>query len=303
MDNPTGSPAARLALVSLIAALILCFAAPAALALQQQENGDPEQSGQAELSREEEKERAKQARIEEYLRKKEERLARKELRRAEDQQAQQAAAPEATAAAPEVAEKPKAKKQDRVTLPRDLARAQELLRQNEISSDPTVAAYLDLIDRAEASPHQLAAFGNFLADLGMNRLALEYYKVALSIERDDPVLWINRGTLYRQLGQLSAAQSDYVRALSIDFNLAVAHYNLGAVLDSMGNYEAAIDEYRAALTLDPSLGDPTVNPQAANNERLVAVQLMLYRENIGNLGLPLVEVPGGELATPERESD
>jgi tetratricopeptide (TPR) repeat protein len=300
MDNPNRSLRANPALASFILLLILCVAAPvpAALAARQQEDGATE-SGQSELSKKEEKERAKQARIEEYLRKKEERLAAKELRQAGKEQQRQVAVPVEQAAP----EQPAAEKADTVRLPRELARAQALLRQNEISKDPTVAEYLDLIDRAEASPHQLAAFGNFLSDLGMNRLALEYYAVALSIERDDPVLWINSGTLHRQVGDYSAARSDYHKALSIDPNLAVAHYNLGAVLDQQGNYEGALQEYRVALTLDPSLGDPTVNPQAANNEALVAVKLMLYQEKIGNLGLPLVEVPGGELASPQREDE
>ena len=107
------------------------------------------------------------------------------------------------------------------------------------------------------------------------------------------------GTLHRKVQETRLARSDaYSRALSLDPNLAYAHYNLGAVLDEMGKYDDAIEEYRIALTLDPSLGDPAINPQAANNERLLAVKLMLYQEQIGNIGLPLVDVPGGELASP-----
>jgi tetratricopeptide (TPR) repeat protein len=300
MNNPTRSRSARLALAAFLIPSILCLVVLAGPAAGQQEDKAAASGQSEELTRNEKKERAKQARIEEYLRKKEERLARKELRQAEKDDARQAVEP----ASPEpAAVEPAQVGGERVVLPRELARAQELLRQNEIAQDPTVAEYLDLIDRAEASPHQLAAFGNFLADLGMNRLAQEYYKVALSIEREDPTLWINAGTLHRQLGEYSAAQSDYARALRIDPNLAVAHYNLGAVLDELGDYEGAVEEYRIALTLDPGLGDPAINPQAANNERLVAVKLLLYQEKIGNLGLPLVEVPGGELASPGEEGE
>jgi len=299
MDNPTRSRPRR-AFAPFLLPLILGLAVAVAPAPPARAQESGETSGQSEASRKEEKERAKQARIEEYLRKKEERLARKELRRAEKEQVRQVGA---SVAAEATAPQRKTAKKDRVVLPRGLAEAQAVLRKNPIAEDPTVAAYLDLIDRAEASPHQLAAFGNFLSDLGMNRLALEYYAVALSIEREDPVLWINVGTLHRQLGEFSPALAAYSRALAIDPNLAVAHYNLGAVLDEQGKYEEALEEYRVALTLDPSLGDPAVNPQAANNERLVAVKLMLYKQQTGSLGLPLVEIRDDEPAAPLAEED
>jgi len=256
------------------------------------------------LTKQEEKERAKQARIEEYLRKREQRIAEKEMRRQQrqsDQLAAPAAAGSVGAAATTTSQKTSGAEE--VVLPKDLAEAQTVVRGNEIAQDPTVAEYLDLIDRAEASPQQLAAFGNFLADYGAPRLAVVYYGVALSIEEDDPVLWLNVGTLHRKLQEYDAAINAYSRALSLDPNLAYAHYNLGATLDDQRKYDDALEEYRIALTLDPTLGDPKINPQAANNERLLAVKLMLYEEQIGNRGMPLVEVPGGELATPKPEND
>jgi tetratricopeptide (TPR) repeat protein len=301
----------------IILLLILGSVAPPALA-QAGETGS--QSGdETELSKKEQKEKAKQARIEEYLRKKEERRARRELE--QEQKAQAAAQAGAsstgataagatavavgTAAAAGASEEPARQRpdDDEVKLPKGLQEAQDILRANEIAQDPTVAEYIELIDRAEASPQQLAAFGSFLGQNGMNRLALEYYAAAPSIEQDDPIIWLNVGTLHRQLQQYSDAESAYSRALSIDLNNAFAHYNLGAVYDEQRKYDAALEEYRIALTLDPSLGDPEVNPQAANNERLLAVKLMLYQQQIGNLGLPLVEVPGGELAAPAPEGD
>ena len=82
-------------------------------------------------------------------------------------------------------------------------------------------------------------------------------------------------------------------ALAIDPTIAFAHYNLGATFDKMGKYEKAVQEYKFALTLDPSLGDPASNPQAASNDRLLAVKLLIYQEQIGNKGLPLADIPDG----------
>jgi tetratricopeptide (TPR) repeat protein len=303
MQNPFSLARRTWASLVILLALTVTSAVPAALAQSEAQAGEAreQETGSTELSKQEQKERAKQARIEEYLRKKEERRARKELDR-QQKQVEQAEVAAAAATGSEAAAKV-GTREEQIVLPRQLAETQAILRQNPIAEDPTVATYLDLIDRAEASPQQLAAFGNFLAQNGMNRLALVYYGTALSIEQDDPLLWLNVGTLHRQIQEYSPAASAYARALNLDPNLAFAHYNLGAVYDEMGKYEAALEEYRIALTLDPSLGDPETNPQAANNERLLAVKLMLYQEQIGNLGLPLVEVPGGELATLDDDAD
>jgi hypothetical protein len=183
----------------------------------------------------------------------------------------------------------------RSRLPRALARAQDHVRHTSLGADPTVQQLLAAIDRQEASPQQLAAFGSFLAEHGLIRDALAYYEVALRLLNNDPVLWVNYGTLHRKLDDLSAATDAYARALSINPNYSLAHYNLGAVMDTQGKYEEAIEEYKIALRLDPLLGDPAYNPQAANNGRLIAVKLLLYEERAGNAGLPLAAVPEVDL--------
>jgi len=243
------------------------------------------------------KQKAKDARIEEYLRKKEERLAAKDAQRREAEAQAAAAQPEAAAPAAggPAAAAAAAPSAPATKLPRELALAQDAVRRSSIGNDPTIQRYLDLIDRQEANAHQLAAFANFLADAGLLPEALLYYSVALGLEREDPILWVNAGTLERRAGHLSQAASAFSRALQIDPNNALAHYNLGAVLDEQGRYEDAIEAYTVALTLDPSLGDPRVNPQAANNGRLLAVKLMLYKQQAGGLGTSLVDVPAGAL--------
>lgn len=281
---------------------------------------EPEPARESDQTR---RESAKEARIQEYLRKREERRTRREDQarageaerqaRAEEQaqteeaeQPPEATEPATAQAQPTVVEPapveerktPRRARQGRAaapfpSLPRGLAKAQQSVRATSLGQDPTVRTYLEMIERQAASPQQLAAFGNFLAQNGMTADALEYYGVALRLEPNDSLLWMNAGTLHRQRGDLSAASSAYNRSLALNANNALAHYNLGAVLDGQGKYEAALAEYKLALTLDPNLGDPAYNPQAANNERLLAVKLMVYGEQSGSLGLPLATVPGG----------
>lgn len=300
------------------------------------------EADEQELSRRERKQRAKERRIREYLRKREERRARREMERqaretkeadkearaierrqlaAEEEAAERArreaaAPPEPDLAeADEMAERDEKDKRDkkkkRATerragrrpsrLPRGLARAQANVRATELAEDSTVQQYLDRIDDQRASPHQLAAFANFIAQNGMTRDALEYYEVALRLEPRDAVLWINAGTLHMQRHDLSAAASAFGRALSLEPNNAVAHYNMGTVLDEMDRYEDAIASYRTALSLDPSLGDPAENPQAANNDLLLAVKLMLYEQQAGSLSMPLLDVSPEPAETADEE--
>jgi len=275
----------------------------------------------------------KQQRIEEYLRKREERRARKDLNRqnretrepeedaATVESEQLAAAAAAAEAVPEavpleeptteMTPAPSAKKKSKrrnaprhaSSLPRDLARVQANVRLTHLAQDPTVQEYLVMIEEQRASPHQLAAFGSFLAQNGMVREALEYYDVALRIERSDPLLWINAGTLQLKSANLSAAATSFSRALTLDPNSAMAHYNLGSTLKEMNKYEDAVMEYKIALALDPALGDPARNPSAAYNDLLTAVKLLLYQEQSGSLSLPLLDVETGRMLTLGSEAE
>ncbi|MDH3626624.1 MAG: tetratricopeptide repeat protein [Acidobacteriota bacterium] len=284
--------------------LILVVAVAAPIAAQEgSENGDKRAA----------KEKARQERIAEYERKREERRAARQTRReseeaakaaterahdptdlspAEAQAVESARTDEVVVKKPSRAERRAA--QGAVRLPRELARAQGFVRQSVLARDPSVLAYLDLVDTGEASAQQLGAFGNFLGQNGFLDLALTYYGTALSVDDSDSLLWLNVGTLHRQAGEIDRAAAAYTRALRLNPNNAFAHYNLGATLDGLGKYEDALEEYRIALTLDPSLGDPKTNPQAANNDRLTAVKLMLYQGQTGSMGLPLVELPEGK---------
>ena len=246
----------------------------------------------------EDKQKAKEARIQEYLKAKEERLAAKEAQRRE-REAQKAGEPgaephqAATAGAAAAGAATATGEQHAAPagkLPKDLALAQDAVRKSSIGSDPTIQRYLDLIDRQEADAYQLAAFGNFLADAGMLAEAQLYYSVALGLQKSDPVLWVNSGLLERRAGRLSQAESAFSKALSLDPNNALAHYNLGATYDLRKDYDDAIEEYRRALVLDPDLGDARKNPQVVNNEHLLAVKLQIYQMQTGAFGLPLVQM-------------
>ena len=71
---------------------------------------------------------------------------------------------------------------------------------------------------------------------------------------------------------------------------SLLHILLAGTDDEILPWSEIIDRL---VRFDPTLADPSVNPQAASNQRLRTVQLLLYQES--SLGMPLVEVPGGAL--------
>lgn len=273
------------------ALLITCLAlAPGAVLAQ-----EPGEASE-EMTRKERRQAAKKRRQDAYLQRVDDRKSRKAARQAEkaDGQPTDVDAVEQPVDADELAaaaERARLRKK----LPRRLAMAQEAVESSYLGETEAIRDYISLIDLQAASPQQLAAFGNHVAEAGMLEVAAEYYDVAVGIDRKDPLLWLNLGTLQRKLGDVNKAASSFARALSLDATNANAHYNLAAVLDEMGKYDEAVEEYRLALTLDPSLGDPKVNPSAANNERLTAVKLLLFADQGGSLMLPLSEVPEGTI--------
>lgn len=258
--------------------------------------------------RREERRKAKEDRIAEYLRKREEKRLEREAAAAAGEPAAEAPSVAPASARPRT-ERPKERRAAAETertfrkLPRDLASAQKALRLTQIAKDPTIRHYMKKIDENQVNAQQLAAFGSFLADAGLSHIAVSYYEAALRLDRKDPLLWNNLGTIRRNMGDYSEAKTAFSNALDIDPANAVAHYNVGAILDQQGKYNRALREYRIALSLDPTLGDPEYNPGAANNDRLLAVKLMLYQEQAGNAGMPLLDVAGGDIngvVLPER---
>ena len=171
-----------------------------------------------------------------------------------------------------------------------LAKLCAALREGPVGTDRNAVAYLDLIDAGKASAPQVNDFAAYLAKRGMPRVALAFQQYALRLDRQDPTLWLNLGTLHRNLRSYGPATTAFKKAIALDPNNALAHYNLGAVYDAEKDYDAAIEEYRRALVLDPDLADPRKNPQVVNNENLLAVKLEIYQNQAGSLGLPLLQM-------------
>ena len=161
-------------------------------------------------------------------------------------------------------------------------------------NDDTGRAHMAIMDQG-ATPNEMASFGSYLAERGYLPASVAMYKAATQGDPQNPTLWLNLGTTQMRFNQVSDAGQSFQKAIRLNPNDAKAHYNLGAVY-ARSDYDKAILEFATALTLDPGLGDPTINPQAANNDLLVPVKMMLYQSQEGSVTLPLVPVEGERAA-------
>jgi tetratricopeptide (TPR) repeat protein len=194
----------------------------------------------------------------------------------------------AAASAPEATPKPEPTPAPPPLPDAPLLKISKHLREGPIGREPNAVTYLDLIDHGQATAAQVGDFATYLGKKGMIKIATAYQEYALKLDKNNPTLWLNYGTLLSGQAHHAQAESAFKKAIDIDPNNALAHYNLGATYDLKKDYDNAIEEYRRALVLDPSLGDARKNPQVVNNEHLLAVKLEIYQMQTGAFGLPLV---------------
>jgi Flp pilus assembly protein TadD len=86
-----------------------------------------------------------------------------------------------------------------------------------------------------------------------------FFRVALGLRPDSPVVWLNLGAALHQQGKADEAVASYRRAIELDPNLARAHNNLGNVLLGQGKLEEALACFHQAIQLDPKYAMPHTN--------------------------------------------
>ncbi len=201
-------------------------------------------------------------------------------------------------------ERPAPPAKARPLTPRSLSKVHGQILMTPLAQDPIAKGYLEAVENGDATPERLNEFAIYLGRKGYTGAAVEVQEEAVRRSPKDPLFLINLGTLHREAGTIGLAKRDFRKAIALDPNNAFAYYNLGAVLDAEARYDEAVETYKKALRLDPSLADPRRNPQVVNNQRLLAVSLLLYRERAGALGLPLLSAApaAGDAATRAKKS-
>ncbi len=172
---------------------------------------------------------------------------------------------------------------------------------------------------APRNQQALTNFGNVLRALGQGEEALASYDAAISENRDDAVIWFNRGLLLAEMRRLPDAVASYDRALAIapdsddtlfsraaalgdlsrleealagcDATIAVRPdradaFNLrGRLLWRLGRFDAALDAFNIALSIIPG------NADFLNNRGLALTVLERHEEALKNYEASLAARP------------
>jgi tetratricopeptide (TPR) repeat protein len=106
-----------------------------------------------------------------------------------------------------------------------------------------------------------------LINVGENaeQFAIASMDQAIALDPYNPVLYIQRGGIFYQLGQFDAAQQQFQIAINLKRDFANAYYNLGHVLKEKGDLRGALAAYQTVRQL--SAGNQanldTINPEIA----------------------------------------
>lgn len=150
-----------------------------------------------------------------------------------------------------------------------------------LARHPAVSAAIAAVEAAPDDPAAWRSLGRALADRGAYDDAAGALQRALRFDDADPDLWVDLGAAYLRQGRTSQAKSSFQRALKLEPFHALAFFNLGLAHQTDDDYEQALDNLERALLIDPTLGDPRVNAQAANNDLLPIVKHRVYMRTVG----------------------
>jgi tetratricopeptide (TPR) repeat protein/tRNA A-37 threonylcarbamoyl transferase component Bud32 len=81
--------------------------------------------------------------------------------------------------------------------------------------------------------------------------AVGYYRAALALRPQTPMVYNNLGTALADKGDLAGAIAAFKHALALDPKFADGHSNLGKTLYAQGDVAGAIAEFKKAIALDP----------------------------------------------------
>jgi tetratricopeptide (TPR) repeat protein len=93
--------------------------------------------------------------------------------------------------------------------------------------------------------------------------ALAVYDEAIRIIPNNPVLFHDRGLMWRRKGDLDRALADLDRAIRFGFSDANFYNDRGLIWLEKGRYHRAIADFERASKIDPSLADASINRDIA----------------------------------------
>jgi tetratricopeptide (TPR) repeat protein len=120
-----------------------------------------------------------------------------------------------------------------------LTKATALYKQGRYQAAMTIAKKVVVIEKSNDTALFYVAHGLYYA--GHFRRSIQYWKRLERITPRDPVIHLNMGACYDDLGEFSLAVENYKKALELDPACGKALYNLGALYYKTRRYRLAAE--------------------------------------------------------------
>ncbi len=138
--------------------------------------------------------------------------------------------------------------------------ADELVEKADIAFeyDDTVKAQTLLEEADKLRPDDAEITGKLafmMAQNGHEVQAMERYRHAITLDKDNDQYHSALASLYRKKGMVQEAKNHYEKALAIDPDYEITCYNYGNLLQDMGDTEAAKKMYEKAVALNPEFAE------------------------------------------------
>lgn len=137
----------------------------------------------------------------------------------------------------------------------------------------------------------LSSIYRSLIGFGQNAdtFAIASEQQALTLNSNDPQVYINLGGIYYQLGKWDDAQRQFQLAVNLKNDYANAHYNLGHSLEQKGDLQGALTEYQNVQSLVQ--GSP-------NNLQKINSEIAVIQSRMGQAKAPAGNQQGSPSAQP-----
>lgn len=112
---------------------------------------------------------------------------------------------------------------------------------------------IQIVFTLPASSKRYYAYGRSLAENGDFEGAIKNLNLAIGLNTRNINAYLERGWVYRKMGNLTTAVTDYSKAIEKDPKYSKSYLGRGYVYFYMGNYEKALQDWKVAIAIDPSI--------------------------------------------------
>ena len=132
-------------------------------------------------------------------------------------------------------------------------KADEALENRDL--DKALAIYSEANIKSPNSSETLFKMGYTLGLQERDEEALEYYKEALGLDKNNTFIYQSMASIYRKKGEYTSARMSLNASLDIDDNNPITYYNYGNLLQDMNHQEEAIEMYAKAIEINPDFDE------------------------------------------------